>query len=544
MMQHGVTRFAAGAAVGLAALLLTGCGVAERPFDLLLAGGNVLDGTGSEAVRADVGIRDGRIAAVGDLGDSEAVERLDVSGLTVTPGFIDMHSHAELDEAWGRDARPFLAQGITTVVMGVDGGGPWRVRERLQGWARDGLGVNALTFVGHGAIRREVLGMEDRPPSPEELERMRAMVRQGMEGGALGLSTGLFYTPGYYATTEEVVELARVAAAREGAIYDTHDRDLGATYQGIGYDASVGEGIRIGEESGLRVVFSHFNPQGATNYGRAEVGAAMIEGARARGVEVWAAQHPYTATQSNLMAYALPRWAAGGGAPEIRRRFAHPDTLGILRRQITESLAMRGGPEKILFGDPDLRLNGRTLADVAAGWGVSVPDAVRRILEENGNASVMNLDLYDPGNTRFLATRSWMMTCTDGRTPAEGQRVVHPRVYGAFARKLREFALDDTLLTVPFAIRSFTGLAADFLRLPDRGYLRPGMRADVVVLDLARYRDRATYTEPHQYAEGAVHVLVNGTFAVRDEAFTGALAGHALRADGSTVEAAAGEIER
>jgi N-acyl-D-amino-acid deacylase len=519
------------------AVALAGCGGDQATYDLILAGGSVVDGSGQEPFAADVGVRGGRIAAVGDLASAPAAERIDVSGLVVAPGFIDMHSHAELEEDYGRDGRPFLAQGITTVVMGVDGGGTWEVGARLSHWTRDGLGVNALAFVGHGAIRREVLGMADRAPEPDELDRMKAMVRQGMEEGALGLSTGLFYTPGYYASTEEVIELAQVAAGWDGAIYDTHDRDLGATYQGIGYDASVAEGIRIGEESGLRVIFSHFNPQGAPNYGRAEVGARMIEEARERGVEVWAAQHPYTATQSNLMAYALPRWATAGGAPEIRRRFAHPDTLEILRRQITESLAMRGGPEKILFGDPDPRLNGKTLAEVAAEWGATVPAAVRRILEENGNASVMNLELYDPANTRYLASQPWMMTCTDGRTPAEGQRVVHPRVYGAFPKKLRDFALDDDLLSLPFVIRSFSGLAADFLRLGDRGYVRDGMRADLTVLDLEQYRDLATYMEPHQYARGAVHVLVNGVFAVRAGEFTGAMAGQALRADGSAVEA-------
>jgi N-acyl-D-amino-acid deacylase len=365
---------------------------------------------------------------------------------------------------------------------------------------------------------------------------MKAMVRQGMEEGAFGLSTGLFYTPGYYATTEEVIELARVAAEWEGAIYDTHDRDLGATYRGIGYDASVAEGIRIGEESGLRVIFSHFNPQGATNYGRADVGAGMIEDARARGVEVWAAQHPYTATQSNLRAYALPRWATAGGQSEIERRFAHPDTLAMLRVQIVESLAMRGGAEKIMFSDPDPRLNGRTLAQVADDWAATVPETVRRILFENGNATVMNLDLYDIGNTRYLATKDWMMTCTDGRTPSAGQRTTHPRVYGAFARKLRSFALDEDLISVPFAIRSFTGLAADFFRLADRGYVRPGMWADLAVLDLDAYRDRATFEDPHQFADGAVHVLVNGEFAIRDGEFLGTLAGQALRSPGRHVD--------
>ena len=520
------------AAVAPAILLGTGgCGDSRVEYDLVLTGGLVYDGAGTEAFVADVALEDGRIAAVGDIEVPTGVETIDLSGLVVAPGFIDAHSHAELGEEHGRDGRAFLAQGITTVVLGLDGGGPWRVEERLQAWERDGIGVNALTFAGHNAIRREVLGMDNRAPTDDELERMKARVRQGMAEGAFGLSTGLFYTPGFYATTEEVIELAKVASEWEGAIYDTHDRDLGATYQGVGYEASVAEAIRIGAESSLRVIFSHFNPQGATNYGRAHVGARMIEEARARGVEVWAAQHPYTATQSNLRAYALPRWAAAGGQSEIMRRFADPDTLAILGVQIMESLAMRGGPGKIMFVDDDPRLNGRTLAELADEWGTTVPETVRTIFTENRNARVMNLDLYDIENTRYLAKMPWMMTCTDGRTPAAGQNVVHPRVYGAFPRKMRLFALDGDDISVPFAIRSFSGLAADFFGLSDRGYLKPGMWADLVVFDLVAYRDVATMEDPHHFAEGVVHVLVNGEFAIRDGDFAGTMAGRGIRAE-------------
>lgn len=516
------------ALVATTALALAACGPPE--YDVLFTGGTVFDGTGADGFAADVAVADGRIVAVGALSPRRAAEVLDVTGLAITPGFIDAHSHAELDEPWGRDARAFLTQGITTVALGLDGGGTWETGDWLAAWDRNGIGVNGIAFVGHGAVRRAVLGMDDRPPTPDEMERMTSMVRQGMEEGAFGLSTGLFYTPGFYATTEEVIELSRVAAEWEGAIYDTHDRDLGATYRGIGYDASVAEGIRIGEESGLRVIFSHFNPQGATNYGRAEVGARMIEEARARGVEVWAAQHPYTATQSNLRAYALPRWAAAGGAPAIERRFADADTLRVLRRQMMESLAMRGGPEKIMFVDEDPALNGRTLAQLAAEWSLDVPSTLQRIFLDKGNAGVMNLDLYDIDNTRHLATMPWMMTCTDGRTPAEGQRITHPRVYGAFPRKMRLFALDDDVISVPFAIRSFTGLAADFFGLADRGYVQTDKHADLVVLDLERYRDLATMEEPHQFSEGVVHAMVNGTFAIRDGEFLHVLAGEALRA--------------
>lgn len=515
----------------LVALSATACGPSESAVDVILQGGTVYAGDGGAPFIADVAIGDGHIVSVGqDLDVPDGAEAIDVSGFMVAPGFIDAHSHAELDEPWGRDARAFLTQGITTVALGLDGGGSWEVADQLAAWEDNGIGVNALTFVGHNAVRREVMGMDDRAPSAEEMERMKGMVRQGMEEGAFGLSTGLFYTPGYYAETEEVIELGRVAAQWEGAIYDTHDRDLGATFQGIGYDASVVEGIRIGEESGLRVIFSHFSPQGATNYGRAPVGAEMIEAARTRGVEVAAAQHPYTATQSNLRSYALPRWASAGGTEAVLARFAHPDTAAILDVQIMESLAMRGGPEQIMIVDEDPRLNGRTLAELTAEWEMSVPATVHRVVEENGNASVMNLLLYDPENIRYLAVMPWMMTCTDGRTPAAGQDVVHPRVYGAFPRKMRMVALDDSLVSVGFVVRSFSGLAADFFGLDDRGYIEEGKVADVVVIDLDRYRDLATMRDPHHFSEGVVHALVGGSFAIRDGDFMGVLAGQALRA--------------
>lgn len=497
--------------------------------DVLLAGGSVLDGSGSEAVVSDVAIEGDRISFVGDAAAAglQARDTLDVRGLLVVPGFIDMHSHAELDEDYGRPGLAFLHQGVTTVATGVDGGGGSDVAHRMEQWSRGGIGLNAFTFVGHGAIRRSVMGMEDRAPTAEELDSMKSLVRRAMEEGAQGLSSGLFYLPGNYAETEEVIELNRVAAAFPGAIYDTHDRDLGASYPSFGYLNSIAEGIRIGEEAGTKVIFSHFNPQGAHNYGRAPEGARLIEEARERGVDVKAAQHVYTATQSNLRSYTVPGWAVAGGDTAMVRRFDHPDTLALIDAQTREMLEIRGGAEKLLFADPRPELNGRTLAEVAAELRLSAPEAARRILRE-GNAAVMNLDLYDEENTRYLARKPWMMTCTDGRDPGPGQAVTHPRVFGAFSRKLRRYALEDTVLTLPFAVRSMTGLAADFLGWPERGYLREGYAADVAVLDAERVRDLATYEEPQQYAEGTVHVLVNGVFAIRDGEATGATAGRPL----------------
>ena len=492
----------------------------------LLVGGMVFDGTGAPPTQADVGIDDGKIVFIGNAANANvsALETIDVSGQWVAPGFIDIHSHAVLDEDYGRDALPYLYQGITTVVLGVDGAGTSDVANRLQQWQETGLGANGLVYVGHGHIRNAVMGAENRAPTEGELEAMHALVRKGMDEGAFGLSTGLFYVPGTYATTEEVIALAKTAAAYEGAIYDTHDRDLGAVYQGIGYDASVAEGIRIVEESGLRGIFSHYNLQGAHNYGRGDDGARFINEARERGVDVWAGHHPYTATQSNLRSYTIPDWAVSGGHERMVERFDDPEERPQIVAATEAMLEIRGGADKILFVDPDPELNGNTLADMSRQMEMSPAETVQALLR-SGNKGVMNLQLYDDVNTERLAQEAWMMTCTDGRTPRPDQPITHPRTYGAFPKKMRSMVLDRQLLAPEFVIRSFSGLAADFLRLDDRGYLREGYVADIAVIDPDNYRDLATFESPRQYSEGVQHVLVNGEFAVKYGEASGAMAG-------------------
>jgi len=497
--------------------------------DLLLIGGQVIDGSGSDPVQADLAVTGDRISFLGDAASvgTQARDTVQVEDLVVTPGFIDMHSHAELDADHGRDARAFLHQGITTVALGVDGGGGSDVASRLEGWFQDGIGVNAFLFVGHNAARRSVIGMEDRSPTDAELVDMHSFVRKGMEEGAYGLSSGLFYLPGNYAETEEVIELNRVAAAYPGAIYDTHDRDLGAAYPSFGYLNSIAEGIRIGEEAGTKVIFSHFNAQGAHNYGRAPEGAALIQEARERGIDVAGAHHSYTATQSNLRSYTIPGWVVAGGDTAMVRRFNDPDTLPIIDLQTREMLEIRGGAGNILFVDQRPDLNGKTLMQVADELGLSAPEAAREILRA-GNAGVMNLRLYDDQNTRHLAQLDWMMTCTDGRDPGPTRPITHPRAFGSFTKKLKELVIDDGLISLPFAVRSMTGLAADFLGWTDRGYLREGMVADITVLDLSEVQDMATYEAPHQYSQGTVHVLVNGVFSIIDGEVTPELAGRPL----------------
>ncbi len=511
----------------ITALVTSGVTVAQTA-DVLIVGGRVLDGAGNPWVQHDVAITRDRITFVGAARDAgiRARDTIDATGLLVTPGFWDMHSHAALDEPWGKGARAFLHQGITTVVLGVDGGGTNEITRVFDSFREHGIGVNVLLYVGHGAARGTVMGNAARPPTPDEMAALKAYVRQGMEQGAVGLSSGLFYTPGYYADTDEVVELNGVPA-EYGGVYDTHDRDLGAAYQGIGYDASVREAIEIGERAGTPVIFSHFNPQGRHNYGRAHVGAALIDSARARGVNVMAAQHVYTATQSSLSAYTVPRWASVGGWRAMLARFRDPMIVQQLDTATMSMLALRGGADKIFIVDERPDLNGKTLAGVAAEWSLTAPQAARRILER-GNASVMNLDLYDIENTRLLATKEWIMTCTDGRAPPPGAGKVHPRPYGAFTRKLRLFVYDEGLISLPFAVRGMTSLGAEFLGIPDRGLIKEGFVADIAIFDESRLQDRATYDNPHQYAEGAVHVIVNGQFAIRDGDVTGVLAGRPI----------------
>jgi N-acyl-D-amino-acid deacylase len=494
--------------------------------DLLLAGGRVLDGAGNPWIRADVAIRGDRIVFVGDARAAgvDAKERVEVADLIVTPGLWDIHSHIDLEAVEGRKALPVLYQGVTTVVLGIDGQGTNAIRALFASYEREGIGVNAMRYVGHGAARAFVMGSSfDREASLEEIEAMKAYVRRGMEEGGIGLSTGLAYNPGYYATTEEVVELARVAAGY-GGVYDTHDRDMGATYRGIGFLRSIEEAIAIAEGSGATLVLSHLGALGKA-HDHLDEAVARIEQARGRGVPVYAGQHPYTASASSFVAHTLPRWVAS----DVRRHLQTTESWRRLEREIPEILEMRGGPEKIVVTDGPPEISGRTLAAIAAGWKVAVPEAVRRIVLEYGEGiGDMNLDIYHPDDIRSLARKEWMMTCTDGIPPASEESYTHPRLYGAFTKKLRELVVDEGILSLPFAVRGMTSLPSAVFSIPDRGLLKEGSYADIAVFDGPAIRDLATYEEPRQYSQGTIHVLVNGRFALRDGEPTGGLAGRPI----------------
>ncbi len=521
---------------GLLALVLTGLGppigaqqpLDERHFDVLIRGGRVLDGAGNPWFRADVGVQDGRIVAVGRLPSATASEEVDARGLHVAPGFIDVHSHAGggLATEDRSHARPLLAQGITTVVVNPDGGGPVDLATQRRELLEDGLGVHAALLVPHGSIRNEVLGMEDRPPTETELERMRALVRTGMEEGAFGLSSGVFYAPGSFADTDELVALSSVIA-EFGGVYTSHIRDE-SNYT-IGVLEAVEEVIAVAREAEVRGIVTHVKALGPPVWGFSEAIALRVERARDEGVEVFADQYPYTASATGLAAALVPRWAQAGGDASFEERLADAEARRRIEREMHENLARRGGAERIQFRrfEEDPSLEGRTLDAVARERGVDPVDLTLELLQI-GAPAIVSFNMLGEDVERLMR-RPWTMTGSDGGLPEWEVGVPHPRSYGAFPRKLRQYVVEDGVLTLEEAVRSMTGLSATVFGMEERGFIRTGAVADVVVFDLDEVHDPATFTDPHQLAEGMEHVLVNGEFAIRDGAFTGVRAGEVLR---------------
>lgn len=498
-----------------------------QEYDVLIRGGRVADGTGNPWYYADVAISGDRIVAVGDLSAATAARVIDAAGLYVAPGFIDVHSHAGggLTRETLSSARPLLAQGITTVFVNPDGGGPVDMVEQRAELLRHGLGVNVAQLVPHGSVRGAVIGGDDRAPTAAEMARMKTLVRDGMAAGAFGLSSGPYYAPGSFATTEELIELASVAA-EHGGVYTSHIRDE-ADYS-IGVVAAVDEVIRVATEAALPGIVTHIKALGPRVWGYAGAIVKRIERARAAGVEVYADQYPYEASSTSLAAALLPRWAQAGGGDSLRARLASTDVRARIRVEMLENLDRRGGAARIQFASwgPDRSVEGSTLADYASRTGREPVDAALSMIEQS-SPSIVSFNM-DEDDIELLMRQPWTMTSSDGTLVEMGSGVPHPRAYGTFPRKLHTYVQERSVLTLEDAIRSMTSLSAGVMHVVDRGVIREGAYADIVVFDLARVRDVATYQEPHQLAEGMVHVMVNGRFAVDGGVFDDTLHGRVL----------------
>lgn len=493
----------------------------NAPADLLIRNGRVIDGTGSAARNADVAITGDRITFVGDASRANVTARrtIDARGLIVAPGFIDPHTHAFEDLSSNDPKRRanvnYLMQGVTTVITGNDGGGPFEIAQALDKWKREGIGSNGALLVGYGSVRQHVMHMSDARAVGPQLDSMRALVDKGMREGALGMSTGLYYAPQSYGTTEEVIELAKVAA-RYGGIYDSHLRDE-SSYT-IGLLGAVREAIRIGREAGMPVHISHIKALGVDVWGRSDSVIAIIEAARASGGKpVTANQYPYTASGSSVGASLLPRWAEVGGRDSLRARVADPATKARLVADMTENLRRRGGPESLLMTSTrDSSILGKTLAQIAAARDVTPIEAALQIIM-NGGSSVASFNMNEKDIVAFMR-RPWVMTGSDGSGG-------HPRKYGTFPKKWAEYVREKKVLTPEAFVRQSSSLTAETFGIKDRGVLQQGKIADVVVFDPETFRDRSTYEKPTELATGMKYVVVNGKVAVDNGSYTGIMAG-------------------
>ena len=516
----------------LATLLpvLGACTAAREQADIAIVGGLLHDGGEGTASVRDLVIRDGKVLAVGaDVAHRyNATRTIDASGMVVAPGFIDPHTHPDLyirsDDPLQRRNLPWLYQGVTTIAIGVDGGGtPHQARQRA--WFEEhGVGTNLVPYVGFGPVRREVLAQDARAPDEAELERMEALVAQAMCDGTFGFSTGLFYAPQSFASTDEVVALARQAAVR-GGLYDTHQRDE-SSYD-IGLLASTREAIEIGERAGLPVHIAHIKALGKDVHGQAPALVELVEQARAQGQQVTADQYPWLASATSLSAAVLPRWAQDGGRKALLQRLDDRGQLARIEEGVRENLQRRGGPEAVLFISTDQPWTGRTLAQMTRDWGIDPVEAALRVIRGDGSASADAADKIasfnmDEEDVKLLMQQSWVVTSSDG---GDG----HPRQFASFPELYERYVRQQPVLDLDRFIHRSTGQTADILGLADRGRLVPGAAADVVVFDPEGYKANATYLAPRELSSGVQTLLVNGVVAIDGGSATEALAGRVLR---------------
>jgi N-acyl-D-aspartate/D-glutamate deacylase len=490
---------------------------AAPQLDLILRNGSLIDGSGAPAIHADLGIAGDRIVFVGDARNYTAKRTIDATGLVITPGFIDPHTHtaADLTDSKRAHNEAYLMQGVTTVVTGNDGNSPEDIGATLAKWKQQGIGTNAALFIGQGTVRGEVMQMSDAAPTAEQIARMRVLVDKAMNDGAIGISTGLYYAPGSYSSTEEVIALSQVAA-QHGGIYDTHMRDE-SSYT-IGLLGSVKETIRIAREAHIPVMISHIKALGADVWGQSADVIALIDAARKEGLNVTASQYPYTASGTSVTDSLVPRWAEANGL--LLKSIDDPAVRPRLIAEMTVNMKRRGGPETLLMtASKDKSILGKNLAQIAAERKITPIEAALQIIQ-NGGSSVASFNMKEEDIVNFMR-QSWMMTCSDGSNG-------HPRKYGTFPKKIHEYVEEKHILSMEAAVRSSTSLTAQTLGLKDRGLLKPGYFADVLVFDPKTYQDRATYEEPTVLATGVRYLTVNGQLAVDDGKLTPALAGRPL----------------
>lgn len=516
-------------------------------MNVIIRNTEVLDGNGTPSFRTDIGLEGDRIAEIGDLSAATAGTVIDGTGLTAAPGFIDMHSHSDFTLPINPRAESKIRQGVATEVIGMCGISPAPINATSKRHARamnpdlswewstfgeyldclrqQGLAVNVVPMVGHGTIRDTVMGLDSRAPTTDEMAAMKRLVVQAMDEGAWGISTGLIYPPGIYASTDEIVDLCHVVAERGGLCF-SHIRGEAATLV-----EAVAEAIKIGEQTGLPVQIAHLKAQMPENWPLMAQALALIDDARARGLDVAADRYPYTASSTSLSA-RLPAWVHDGGPSALQERLRQPET----RQRIKEGAMI--GPDQwhtalIAHAPTCPEFEGFTVAEIAEQRGADPAEtALDILLEAEAQVSIVHFSMSEE-NLRAVLRHPAIMIGSDGSARAPegplGEGRAHPRSYGAFPRVLGKYAREEGALSLPEAVYKMTGQPAERLRLSDRGRLAKGFKADVVLFDPNTVRDKATFTEPYRYPVGIEYVFVNGQMVVTPEGHTGALPGEILQ---------------
>ena len=499
---------------------------ADLVVDVLLAGGNVIDGTGAPARQADVAINNGQIVIPASEDTVKPTWRIDCRGLVVCPGFIDLHNHSdgEVDVAGTRAAMNYVTQGCTTMVTGNCGSGPINVRNYYDKIDEHGAGTNIAHLIPQGGLRKAILKSERVEVTASQLQEMQDLADVGMDDGAWGMSTGLIYVPSSYASTSELTAIAEIVG-NHGGIYASHIRG-----EGTNLLESIEEALEIGRNADLPVHISHFKAAGRSAWGLVREATRKIEEQRALGYEITADQYPYIASSTSLGATVLPSWAREGGGKELRKRLVsdRDQMIQLISKAIEK--AERGKSIRLARYGAAPQWVGMNLAAIAELTQRPVVDVAVEILM-NGDASVVKFSMNEQ-DVRHVMRHDWVATASDGSAKLPGATKPHPRNYGTFPRKLAHYSIAEKVITLEDAIRSMTGLPAKILSMKDRGLLQAGLAADITVFDPNAIRDTATFDDPHQYAVGIRYVFVNGQPAVVKGKPTGTLAGKSLRFSG------------
>jgi dihydroorotase/N-acyl-D-amino-acid deacylase len=510
-------------------ILLIAVSCSHQKYDLVILNGNIIDGNNQEAFQSDLGIKDGRIIKVGLIGKYTTAETIDASGLIVAPGFIDLHTHLEPLENMP-ETQSHIMQGVTTALGGPDGSSPWPFGAYLRKLDSIGVGMNVGYLIGHNTVRRNIMNLDNRAPTPEELDSMKLQIGQGMEEGAFGISTGLKYLPGTFSDVEEVIELSAVAADK-GGFYTSHLRE-----EGLGLLDAVAEAIDIGRMANIPIVLTHHKVVGKPMWGKSSRTLAMVDSANAAGLDIMIDQYPYTASHTGI-GILIPTWARAGGNEEFKKRINDPQLRDSIKQGIIFNIINdRGGDDlnRVQFSRVrwNKELEGKRLKDWAIMEGLepTIENGAELVIKAqlNGGANCI-FHAMDEEDVKAIMKHPKTMIASDGRLNELGDGHPHPRAYSTFPRVLGHYVRDEQVIPLHTAVFKMTGLPAARMGLADRGFIEEGMHADITIFNAETIIDKATFLEPHQYPEGIIHVLVNGKLSVKDGQFLNQRNGKVLK---------------